>query len=312
MCVTASKSVQVLLASIVALALIVAGCAGGFAPTLPSPEGEINQPQNSFAVVVGQQFVLDAQQSDFEVYDRETDSDPWVRRQIWKFEQPSAQQFAQANVCLVLDVSGSMGSGPGSRFAAMQDAAKLYVSLMRPDDRTAIVKFSSSGNVQVVQGFTGDQSLLNAAIDGLSSGGLTALFDGIGLGIDTVVALGRAGVNAVVALTDGGENDSAVYTSRDDVINAANAAGIPVYAIGFQTGSQPDMEAIASGTGGQFWDPATEQELRDAFQQISQIVQAAYTIGWITTIESGNSGEVKFVYLGTTPPTEIIMNFTVP
>ena len=212
-------------------------------------------------------------------------------------------------MCLVLDVSGSMG---GARFTAMQNAAKLYVSLMRPDDRTAIVKFSSSSNVQVVQGFTGDQSLLNAAIDSLSASGLTALFDGIGLGIETVVALGRAGVNAVVALTDGGENASVVYTSRDDVINAANAAGIPVYAIGFQTGSQPDMEAIASGTGGQFWDPSTEQELRDAFQQISQIVQAAYTIGWITTIESGNSGKVKFVYLGTTPPTEITMNFTVP
>ncbi len=291
---------------LVVAALAVAGCAGGFAPTLPSPEGEINQPENSFAVVIGQQAVVDAQQSDFEVYDRETDSDPWVRRQIWKFEPPSQQQISQANVCLVLDVSGSMR---GQRLIDMKAAAHLYVSLMRPADMTAIVSFSSSASL--VQGFTSDQSVLDTAIDGLSAGGGTDMHAGIQLGIDEILTLTRAGVRAVVAFSDG-----ATSGSREETIAKATAAGIPVYTIGFamQPGSVAwnEMEAVALGTGGQFWDPATEQELRDAFQQISQIVQAAYTIGWITTIESGNSGEVKFVYLGTTPPTEFTMNFTVP
>ena len=296
----------VALTLLVGLVVAVAGCSGRFAPTLPSPEGDINQPQNRFAVVIDQQFVLDARQSDFEVYDRETEADPWVLRPIWKFEPPSQQQISQANVCLVLDVSGSMS---GQRLIDMKAAAHLFVSLMRPADMTAIVRFSSSASL--VQGFTSDQSVLDTAIDGLSAGGGTDMHAGIQLGIDEILTLTRAGVRAVVAFSDG-----ATSGSREETIAKATAAGIPVYTIGFamQPGSVAwnEMEAVALGTGGQFWDPATEQELRDAFQQISQIVQAAYTIGWITTIESGNSGEVKFVYLGTTPPTEIIMNFIVP
>ncbi len=300
------------IASLVAAALAIAGCGGGFAPTLPSPEGEINQSQNTFTVQIGDQFVLDAVEGDFEVYDRETDADPWVRRQIWKFEPPSQQQFSQANVCLVLDCSGSMG---GQRFTDMKNAAKLFVSLMRTDDMTAIVRFSSDTDVSVVQAFTSNQSALNTAIDSMPLGNMTALYDGIGLGIQTVDALVRAGVKAVVALTDGQENDSVNYTTRASVISAATAVGIPVYAIGFQVPYQSyadDMEAIAVGTGGQFWEPATAQELEDAFQQISEIVQAGYTIGWYTTILSGQSGIVKFICNKVSPPEEIVMNFTVP
>jgi len=104
--------------------------------------------------------------------------------------------------CLVIDVSGSMNTG--GKITAAKDAAKRYVRQMNIYDRTAIVKFSDC--FTVVKNFTSDTTVLINAINGLSTGGYTAYFDGVWKGVSLTTT--ELGSKAVIALTDGMENRS--------------------------------------------------------------------------------------------------------
>lgn len=84
------------------------------------------------------------------------------------------------SVCLLIDCSGSMGSGfdPGSNLNEVRAAAKRFVAdspLTR--DRIAIVGFGS--NVHVESGLSADRNQLLNAIDGLEDGGGTDMASGL-------------------------------------------------------------------------------------------------------------------------------------
>jgi VWFA-related protein len=277
--------------------------------TCGPPPVEIITPFN--LVVGGQPFAL-GKREDFKVFERRTPSDPWNERPITLFEPP--QQGGgpgQANVVLVLDRSGSMGAivdGGKNRLDVLKEAAKLYISLMGPRDQVEIIAFDDT--VTVVQEFTKDKDALIDAIDGITLGGATAVWDAAAKAIDDLVALDAPGINAALVITDGGDNSSSI--GPDELIAKAQEANIPLFTAGFGEAADENLRRVAEETGGLFAEATNADELNEIFKQFAQVIQNAYRIGWLSLLAPGETGEVRILYLRSTPPTEIILPFKVP
>jgi Mg-chelatase subunit ChlD/predicted small lipoprotein YifL len=300
-----------LVSAIALLGALFAGC-GQHGPTLPSPDGTAPPPppppQNQSTANWGPQLPQGAPipcpvaVADVVLYEGPADTGPWDQRQIvsWNDNRRCAGGGGQnADVALVLDASGSMSAAFGNttRIEALKDAAKQLVSLMGADDRADVIQFGCSSDNSVVQDFTSDQSALNAAIDGLSAQyGCTAAWDGGKLGLDELIAKGRSGVGlAVVLVTDGGDNDSAI--SVQALIQAATTAGIPIYTVGVADSADPNLEQIAADTGGSFAQADDPAALSAAFQQIFEaVVGGDARVVWATAYQPGDQIWVRIVY----------------
>lgn len=197
-----------------------------------------------------------------------------------------------ADVMLVIDTSGSMGTG-----TRMQDAingAKAFVDNLdaSSDDYAGLVEFST--NASLVSGLTQNFSDLKSDIDGLSPQNRTNMSHGVDLARDELNASPRAGPKVIVFLGDGEANE----TNRggdptQDAIDAAQDAkdeGTDVYTIGLQVSgtAQSTLTQMASEFSGvaQYYDSPTGSELAGIYSQISQVIQGE------TIIAEGTLAEV--------------------
>ncbi len=173
----------------------------------------------------------------------------------------------------------------------MESAVKTFVTAMGTQDRAEIIKFGSLSSINVVQSFTSDKALLTKAADTLSfDRGLTALYSSIVRGVlDASTQSSSSFARAVVAFTDGGENDSNV--PRDSIFRASRRNAIPVYTVGLidsiyhtvppgqQTYSpERDLVQIADSTGGFYFYAPNAAQLVQIYQRISGQLSNAYTI----------------------------------
>lgn len=177
------------------------------------------------------------------------------------------------SIAMVLDRSGSMGYQGN---LDLETAASTFVSLMAPDDAAEVINFSSY--VSVDQPFTTDKTLLLAAIQGKSAGGSTALWDAALQGVQDTAAQG--GRMAVLVMTDGYDNRSS--HTQADVINAAKAAGIPVFTIGLGSSVDPGLQQLAIQTGGLHFDAPTSAELQQVYQRVSGQLAGQLQISFIS------------------------------
>jgi Mg-chelatase subunit ChlD len=76
---------------------------------------------------------------------------------------------------LLIDISGSMAKN--NKLQTAKDAAKAYVNQMRAGDQAGLMTFDTK--IYYVQQITTDTKALTSAIDGLKTGGDTAMFDAL-------------------------------------------------------------------------------------------------------------------------------------
>ncbi|MEW5700875.1 MAG: VWA domain-containing protein [Candidatus Zixiibacteriota bacterium] len=205
------------------------------------------------------------------------------------------------SICLVIDVSGSMSSG--GKLTAAKNAAKNLVRHMDQYDRMAIVKFSSCYSVEQV--FTSDTTVLINKINALSAGGFTAALDGIWAG--TNLTIPEFGSKAVIALSDGMENNSencgAPPDGLDDgfaddsalIVNLALGAGIPIYSIALGTSFDPQyLRGLANGSGGDYFHAPTGSQLDSIYNEIKLRLCSRYLICYTSpdTIRNGDCHDV--------------------
>ena len=199
---------------------------------------------------------------------------------------------------LLIDSSGSMGSGEGSPLAQAKVAAKLFVSKLKPQDAAAVVDFGS--DVHVNADFTNDKQTLFGAIDACSDGGMTSMYDALSTGIGMIA--GRAGQRALVLLSDGGDNDSACSPcAPNDAVGPAVAAGVPIFTIGLGaspgSGLESDLIAISNGTfagqnGSAYYATVDPLGLQAIYDAIATVLKNMYVIGWYTQGDSGETVDV--------------------
>gem|GEM_PF-739624 len=218
--------------------------------------------------------------------------------------QTLSQSGKNIAAAMTMDYSGSMFVGPYDstakryqRIKDMETAVKTFVNAMGTNDRAEIIKFGSLSTINVVQSFTSTKSLLLRAADTLSFDyGFTALYSSIVRGLlDASAQSSSSYARAVVAFTDGGENDSNV--PRDSIFRASRRNAIPVYTIGLldsiyhttppggYSGPERDLVQIADSTGGFYFYAPNAATLVQIYQRISGQLSNAYTVtvNWPST-----------------------------
>jgi len=172
-------------------------------------------------------------------------------------------------VILILDRSGSMYPSYGSTGTTdLNNAVKdFFKNLDFSRTYVEIIDFGTS--VVISQEFTQNENDLISTIDSKESEstkmGGTALYDAIGRGIDEANTV-TMGARLLIAMTDGGENLSTRFTSVTSVINHANDHDQPVNTIVYGTfWIDPDMQMIASQTGGTYGQASTGAELSQLY-----------------------------------------------
>jgi VWFA-related protein len=182
------------------------------------------------------------------------------------------------SVAIVIDRSGSMSGQP---ISDAKTAASSFVDNLKPSDRASVISFNQS--VSIDQPFTSDKNALKNAINSLSAGGMTAIYDAA----YTALSLLSSELNprkAIILLTDGADNSSSF--TPDSVIKYANFLGIPIHTIGLglTPGSNEEnaLKNLSKSTGGRYFYSPTSSQLIDLYNLISQQIQAQYLITYVT------------------------------
>lgn len=182
------------------------------------------------------------------------------------------------DIVVALDASSSMRQFTPdgvTRLGAARAVVEEFVSTLQ-NDRVGLVIFQS--RALTLSPLTLDTVALRRAVRDVRSG---LLRDGtaIGLGLAEALNLLRdspARSRVVVLLTDGQNNTGAVTPVA--AAELAEVLGVRVYTIGFlgRLGALSDLDVatlrrIASTTGAQYYDAATEAELATAYAEIGAL-----------------------------------------
>jgi len=183
---------------------------------------------------------------------------------------------------LVMDISGSMDKN--GKLDAAKDAAKTYVNQMRPSDQAGLITYDTQ--TYYVQTLTTDIAALTSAIDGLQTGGDTAMYNAL---MEAEVALESvSGRKAIIVLTDGLDNKS--QSTSDDVIATISQSGLTISAIGFgdagSTGQvgldEAGLKSLTERSGGLYGFAEDAETLSAIYQQYGQALQSEYAFTYLS------------------------------
>lgn len=156
---------------------------------------------------------------------------------------------------LVLDTSGSM---QGSGIAAARAAALTFADRVPAEVRIALVTFA--GRPQVVLSPTTDRAALRSAVNQVTAGGNTSLYDGI---LTAVAVAAPAGTQQrLIVLSDG--DDTTSTHSLHDVESAVASHHAVVDVIRFRGGTAA-LNSVAAASGGRVLPAADASQLAGAF-----------------------------------------------
>ncbi len=201
------------------------------------------------------------------------------------------------DLAIVVDTSGSMSNARRNNAVI---AAKEVVSKMKDNDRCAIIKFTTGATV--LQEFTDDAELLNAAIDKLNANGGTDIATGINKAIELFNGLEGNSRQKYIILMSDGEDSSA---SAQAALNAY-AQGITICALSIGSDSR-QMETIANNTNGYYKNSPTAEQIGEMMNMFADVVfnNAGTDVTFSTTLEKNATVDAESM---SPAPTEIVEN----
>jgi VWFA-related protein len=194
----------------------------------------------------------------------------------------NSAQTVPVTTMLVVDISGSMDKN--GKLAAAKEAAKTYVSQMRPGDQAGLMTYDTQ--TYYVQSITADAAALTAAIDGLVTGGDTAMYNAL---VEAEKNLESTnGRKSIIVMTDGLDNKS--QSSADDVITGVGQSGLTISTIGFgdatsrgQVGlDEAGLKSLAENTGGVYAYAEDADTLSKIYQQYGDVLQSEYALTYVS------------------------------
>jgi tight adherence protein B len=202
---------------------------------------------------------------------------------------------ASKSVVIAIDRSQSMA---GEALTQATAAARAFVAAKPAADRVSVLTFGSKA--VSLTGFStstidADSALRNITADTTPG---TALYDAVVegsnmLGAETMPA------RVLILLTDG-TNAAPQGASLDEAVQAANAAGVTVYAIGIE-GDQfsPDqLKQIVSVTHGQYYGAASAAVLSDVYNSIAEDLRRTWQLQYMTNARPGDQLELTVKFPG--------------
>ena len=194
-----------------------------------------------------------------------------VRAPAAPAEQPARQLL---NLALVIDRSGSMRGRP---LEEAKRCAEFIVDGLGPDDAVSLVTYDDHVRIAVPFRKVGDRAGLHAAVRAITSGGMTALYDGWYEGAgQAALGVERAGVSRVLLLSDGQANEG--LTDPTDI--AARCAAMAeegvttsTYGLGHDFNEDLMIRMAAAGRGNSYYGQ-TAEDLMDPFREEFDLLQA--------------------------------------
>jgi Ca-activated chloride channel family protein len=208
-------------------------------------------------------------------------------------------------VGLVVDHSGSMDA----RKTEVIEGAAAFVRASNLQDEEFVVNFSN----EVLLGlpsdvpFTSNPDELTAALSVVPASGMTALYDGIAVGLDHLRTAHKE-KKVLILITDGEDNDSHHYF--DQVLRMAQELNVVIYTVGlfdtrqienargYDTAKQFELlldqdksllTQLAKDTGGAAYFPKNSNEVTRVCQQIASDIRHQYTLAY-TPRDDGRGG----------------------
>ena len=205
-------------------------------------------------------------------------------QQVESFEEA----VAPISIAMVVDASGSMRRA----MPAAQQAARSFVTSLRPTDALALVRFSD--RVVLEHEFSERRPDTIAALDRLQASGGTALWDALH---DSMLILRqRTGRRAIVLLSDGRDENNpgtapgSAHTLAE-VLALVRDTETVVYAIGL--GANVDrsaLERIAQLSGGSASFPAEAGDLEAEYRRVLDALRQRYVVGYTSTNTTRDGG----------------------
>lgn len=217
---------------------------------------------------------------------------------------------------LVIDNSRSLRAQLGK----IIEAGKIIVGTNRAKDESAVIRFTSADNIEVVQDFTPSKTALDNALDNLFiEGGKTAVIDAVYQSAKKAENYQNSQkkedvkIRAIVLVSDGDDRSS----TRDEqqLFALLRQTQVQIYAIGFVNDLSKEEDAsgisrrakaekfltkLAEETGGKVYFPSSMNELPQIAKEISSELRTQYLISYAPTNDArdGKFRKIKVVIGG--------------
>lgn len=185
-----------------------------------------------------------------------------------------------ASIGLVLDNSGSMRA----LRARVEAAALAFARASNLDDELFVVNFADTARVDMPM--TRDRDALEAGIARLDAIGGTGLRDALSVAMTYLNEHGRWDRKALLAITDGIDNASAV--NRDTIRRLAEQSNVAIFGIVLAGTGDPspvkrarqELDDLAERTGGSVAYPHGEDPIATSAVTLARQIRSQYTIGY--------------------------------
>lgn len=220
---------------------------------------------------------------------KDKESGKYIRQDVVNAAQLNENE--SLNVNLVADVSGSMYEN----MSATKDVMNSFLDTVQFDvgDQVGLIAFDDIS--YELCDFTSNKSELTSAVNGMTDGGLTKLYDTL---IEAVqIVLPQSGAKCVIAFTDGYDNRSA--SSVQDVIDYANLYQVPIFIIGIGSDVETDvLRNIAESTGG-FYKSVdyVDSSFEDIYSEIYRVQKEIYCLEYLATDDNMNKEQDISIYV---------------
>jgi Ca-activated chloride channel family protein len=237
-------------------------------------------------------LVTGLEQNNFRIFEN------GAEQEIVKF----TSEDVPVSIGVIFDMSGSMTDKiDKSRLAAVQ-----FFRTANPQDEFFLVNFND--RAQLVSAFTPSVDELQNRLMYTAAHGLTALYDGVYLGLSQMKGAHNT-KKALLIISDGGDNHSRY--SETDVRRFVQEASVQIYAIGlFEQGGGPTPEErngpsllydLTGMTGGRAFTVQNLNELPDIATKISMELRNQYVIGYHPT-DRAHDGKWRKIRVKLQPP----------
>jgi Ca-activated chloride channel homolog len=189
---------------------------------------------------------------------------------------------------IVIDNSGSMRE----KRDKVNEAVLNLVQQSNPEDEIFVVNFSQDPYLD--QDFTSDINLVRQALQKVSMGGSTSLYDAIVASSIHLKNNTHLDNNVLLVITDGRDNASR-ETLQQARLRLQQQNGPTLYAIGLLgEGLEPQdreiLNSLAESTGGAAFFPETVDQLNDISRAIGHDIRSRYAIGYKSATPNPNTG----------------------
>jgi len=187
-----------------------------------------------------------------------------------------------------------------------ETAIQFLNSILQPNDLTFVIGFERT--VTLVQDYTEDKRKLREAINSLTLGQSTAIYDAVYLACKEMFPK-EGGRRAIILISDGQDTTSKVGFTESMI--AADSSNAVIYSIsnrvgGFfgisGTGSPETLKEYSSETGGTVYFVGGRSDLTRVFDQIAEELRTQYSLAYTPT-NTTRDGKFRKIRIVTRDPT---------